>query len=45
MAAGQPIGAASVDGKPVMAFTDAALIIQRPARGREIQVTVKTRLE
>jgi len=44
-AAGQPIGAATVDGKRVTGFTDAALVIPRPARGREIQVAVKTRLE
>ena len=40
---GQAIAQASVDGKPVTAFTDAALVIPQPPRGREIQVTVKTR--
>jgi hypothetical protein len=40
---GRPIDAVSVDGKPATAFTDAAVIIPGPARGREIQVTVKLR--
>jgi len=42
-AGGRPIDAVSVDGKPATAFTDAAVIIPGPDRGREIKVTVKLR--
>ena len=41
-ATGQPITHASVDGKAVTSFTDTALVISRPPRGKEIRVTVRT---
>ena len=40
---GRAIGSASVDGKPATGFTDTALVIPKPPRDREIQVTVSTR--
>lgn len=41
-ATGRAIASASVDGKPVSGFTDSALVIPKPPRDKEIEVTVRT---
>jgi hypothetical protein len=41
-ATGRAIASASIDGKPASGFTDTALVIPKPPRGREIRVTVHT---
>ena len=42
-ATGKPIASASVNGKAVTGFTDTAVVITRPPRGKEIRVGIKTR--
>jgi hypothetical protein len=42
-ATGKPTASASVNGKAVTGFTDTAVVITRPPRGKEIRVGVKTR--
>ena len=44
-ARGQPIAEVGVDGKATRSFTDTALVIPKPPRGKEIRVCVKTRPE
>jgi hypothetical protein len=41
-ATGRAIASVSVDGKPASGFTDAAFVIPKPPRDREIRVTVHT---
>jgi hypothetical protein len=41
-ATGQPIASASVNHKPVSAFTDTALVIPTPPRSKELRVTITT---
>jgi hypothetical protein len=42
-AGGRPIAQVNVDGTPASSFTDRTVVIPRPPRGKEIDISVKTR--